>query len=85
MDYETGLTDELSDRIAHEFFRGYKEIRSFTDEEAAVLPEMYALIGTFARSRQNDLASAVEDYDTAKIGSLLDDMEHSAAMKRNIL
>lgn len=86
MDYGTELTDEMSDRIAREFFRGYREVRPFTDEETAVLPGMYALISAFAKGNNRyAMTNAVKEQDTAKIDELLDIMEREIPADRNIL
>ena len=86
MDYGTELTDEMSDRIAREFFRGYREVRPFTDEETAVLPGMYALISAFAKGNNRyAMTNAVKEQDAAKIDELLDIMEREIPADRNIL
>lgn len=86
MDYGTELTGEMSDGIAREFFRGYREVRQFTDEETAVLTEMYALISAFAKGNSRfAMTDAVKEQDAAKIDAQLDIMEREALAERNIL
>lgn len=47
MDYPQPLTDEYSMTILEKFISGYHSVRSFTDEDRAFIPHLYAIIDAF--------------------------------------
>jgi Ser/Thr protein kinase RdoA (MazF antagonist) len=84
MDYPDDLAGHQEDTILTAFLEGYQKIRSFTAEQKAAFPYLYALIDAFWGVYMQDLRKAVEAADDASIHQCMEDVFRRETLLREI-